>query len=87
MCALNHNYPQDFKCPDCGALITCLSCAELHAAQLPRGPAFTYDTDSSTSPSFETIAVTDHFDLVEPSAPEPVQPPSVIATGQQPLFI
>ena len=33
----------DYICPDCGRLITCLSCVEIHAAQLPHGPAFVND--------------------------------------------
>jgi len=39
----------DYICPDCGGLITCLSCVELHAAYLPHGPAFVnqfHDPDS-----------------------------------------
>ncbi len=38
----------DYICPDCGGLITCLSCIEIHASQLPHGPAFVnqlYDQD------------------------------------------
>ena len=38
----------DYICPDCGGLITCLSCVEIHAAHLPHGPAFVnqfYDPD------------------------------------------
>jgi len=38
----------DYICPDCGGLITCLSCIEIHAGQLPQGPAFVnqfYDPD------------------------------------------
>ena len=38
----------DYICPNCGGLITCLSCIEMHAGQLPRGPAFvnqSYDPD------------------------------------------
>ncbi len=38
----------DYICPDCGGLITCLSCIEIHAGQLPHGPAFVnqfYDPD------------------------------------------
>ncbi len=30
----------DYICPDCGGLITCLSCVEIHAGQIPQGPAF-----------------------------------------------
>jgi hypothetical protein len=30
----------DYICPDCGGLITCLSCIEIHAGQLPQGPPF-----------------------------------------------
>ena len=33
----------DYICPDCSGLITCLSCVEIHAAQLPHGPAFVND--------------------------------------------
>ena len=38
----------DYIRPDCGGLVTCLSCTELHAGQLPHGPAFVnhwYDPD------------------------------------------
>jgi hypothetical protein len=38
----------DYICPDCGGLITCLSCIEIHAGQLPQGPPFVnqfYDPD------------------------------------------
>jgi len=38
----------DYICPDCGGLITCLSCIEIHAGQLHKGPAFvnqSYDPD------------------------------------------
>jgi hypothetical protein len=35
----DHEY-RDFRCPDCGALVTCLSCVELHAASCFHGPAF-----------------------------------------------
>ena len=38
----------DYICPDCGRLTTCLSCIEIHAGQLPQGPAFVnqfYDPD------------------------------------------
>lgn len=67
MCTLDHNY-RDFKCPECGALVTCLSCIEIHAAQLPKGPAF---TDSQLQqpppqPEFETIGTTNDFELIEP---------------------
>lgn len=38
----------DYICPDCGGLVTCLSCIEIHAGQLSQGPAFVnqlYDPD------------------------------------------
>jgi hypothetical protein len=38
----------DYICPDCGGLVTCLSCVEIHAGHLPQGPAFVnqlYDPD------------------------------------------
>ena len=38
----------DYICPDCGGLVTCLSCIEIHAGQIPHGPAFVnqlYDPD------------------------------------------
>src|SRR5260370_49831 len=38
----------DYICPDCGGLVTCLSCIEIHAGQLPHGLAFVnqlYDPD------------------------------------------
>src|ERR1700674_5640420 len=60
----------DFICRDCGALVTCLSCLEIHAAQLPRGPAFR--SDRSLQPPaqtavFETIGVTNEFETIEPA--------------------
>jgi hypothetical protein len=62
---------RDFICRDCGALVTCLSCLEIHAAQLPRGPAFRSDRNLQTPAQtavFETIGVTNEFEMIEPGA-------------------
>ncbi len=63
---------RDFICRECGALVTCLSCLEIHAAQLPRGPAFTADRYNlqppAQAPVFETIGVTNEFETIEPGA-------------------
>lgn len=62
---------RDFICRECGALVTCLSCLEIRAGQLPRGPAFR--SDRSLQPPaqtavFETIGVTNEFETIEPGA-------------------
>lgn len=58
---------RDFVCRDCGALITCLSCIEVHAETLPRGPAFVnFDLqppEMAPKPEFETIGVNNDSDL------------------------
>jgi len=83
---------RDFICRDCGALVTCLSCLEIHAAQLPRGPAFTADRNSLQPPAqppvFETIGVTNEFELIEPGTVEANQPilPIPMPETQQSLF-
>jgi len=83
---------RDFICRDCGALVTCLSCLEIHAAQLPRGPAFTSDRYNlqppAQAPVFETIGVTNEFEIVEPSTGETNQqlPPIALRETQQSLF-
>lgn len=65
---LDHNHPRDFKCPDCAAIITCLSCVEINAAALPKGPGFV-DNDqlqqqTVVDPQVETISTTNDFDLI-----------------------
>lgn len=82
----------DFICRDCGALVTCLSCLEIHAAQLPRGPAFTSDRYNLQPPAqppvFETIGVTNEFETVGPGTVETNQqiPAITVRETQQSLF-
>lgn len=46
------HHHRDFRCPDCGALVTCLSCVEVQAGCVPHGPAFTQaQIDPLPSPS------------------------------------
>lgn len=84
---------RDFTCRDCGALITCLSCLEIRAAQLPRGPAFTAGRYAiqprANSPVFETIGVTNEFEIAEPDTDELNQQPLPITVleTQQSLFV
>lgn len=86
----DHHDHRDLICRDCGALITCLSCLEIHAAQLPRGPAFTADRytadPSPRMPVFETIGVTNEFELIEPRV-EIAPAPIIVPDTQQSLFV
>jgi hypothetical protein len=77
----NHQHQhRDFRCPDCGELITCLSCIEIHAGSVPQGPAFINpfafsSFSKSVAPSqVETIGVDDKFGL------DGSQPNSIIST-------
>jgi hypothetical protein len=79
---------RDFVCRDCGALITCLSCIEVRAGTLPRGPAFVnfhlQPPEMAPKPEFETIGVNNDSD---PQARETATLlPPALPQHQQSLF-
>lgn len=80
---------RDFKCPECGELVTCLSCLEIHAAELPRGPGFPearYSMRQPDAPVFQTIDITNEFEFVEPQNNGVPPLPSAATSTQQSLF-
>src|SRR5436190_8985472 len=70
----DHDY-RDFRCPDCGALVTCLSCVELQAASCFHGPAFVIANRSPTVTVAEEV-----------TGPSSTSVPPPITQHQQPLF-
>jgi len=87
---MSHNHKhRDFRCPECGELVTCLSCLEIHAGHLPRGPAFTAEHYSIeprvNSAIFETIGVAD--ERVEPRTDIQHAPPIASSEIQRSLFV
>lgn len=78
---------RDFKCPECGQLVTCLSCLEIHTTDLPRGPGFPearYPIQPTTAPVFKTTGTTNEFPTVESRSSQPL--PIATPNYQQSLF-
>src|SRR5947208_8716118 len=76
---MSHNHEhRDFRCPECGELVTCLSCLEIHAATLPRGPAF-------LNAGADTGTVNPHRQP-EPRETIVIPPPAITPPSQQSLF-
>jgi hypothetical protein len=77
---------RDFRCPECGELVTCLSCLEIHAATLPRGPAFLNsgaDTALTIDPHRQPHQVEAAPELRETIV---IPPPAITPPSQQSLF-